>query len=117
MIIGDSMKMIVLFSCFSLSYIILLMLIYFFKKRLRIRENIIYEFLIIINFVEIILEIILDFVGPLYLSVPSLSFFVARLYSVFLLLWISALCLYIIYVAFNMKKKTKYLNKIRSIFF
>ncbi len=111
------MSWVFLLSSISMSYSILLMITYFAKKRLKIRENIIYEVLIVINFVEIILEILLDVVGPLYQVTPFLSFLIARLYSSLLLSWIVTLCMYIALISLDMKGKERYFKKIKNYFF
>ena len=79
----------------SLFYIILLGISFFSKKRLDNEENKIYQTLIIIAIIEVIFEIILDFVGPMYQTIPFISYLFAKIYCIMILCWISFLCLYI----------------------
>ena len=47
----------------ALIYLLLLVVVFFSKRRLRNLENKIYSYLIVIALIELVLEIILDFVG------------------------------------------------------
>ena len=68
----------------ALIYLLLLVVVFFSKRRLRNLENKIYSYLIIIALIELVLEIVLDFVGPLYQTTPILSYSVAKIYLIFL---------------------------------
>ena len=92
----------------AIAYSILLVIIYFKKKIFKSKENKVYSLLVIISFIELILELILDYVGPLYQKIPTISFFVARLYCAFIELWLTLLICYVIYVLININKKDKY---------
>ena len=78
----------------ALIYMILLLFIYFNKKRFKSEENKIYTFLMLTSLTELLLELILDYVGPMYETIPLISYLIARLYCIFLQLWITTLCLY-----------------------
>ena len=92
----------------AIAYSIFLVIIYFKKKIFKSKENKVYSLLVIISFIELILELILDYVGPLYQKIPTISFFVARLYCAFIELWLTLLICYVIYVLININKKDKY---------
>ena len=98
----------VFFLMEAIAYSILLVIIYFKKKIFKSKENKVYSLLVIISFIELILELILDYVGPLYQKIPTISFFVARLYCAFIELWLTLLICYVIYVLININKKDKY---------
>ena len=100
----------------AIAYMLLLIVVYFNKKRLKNEENKIYIFLVIVAITELILELLLDFVGPLYSTITTISYFVAKLYCVFLQLWITVLCLYIMILTLNMNKQEKYKKTVRVIF-
>ena len=100
----------------ALIYMILLLFIYFNKKRFKSEENKIYTFLILTSLTELLLELILDYVGPMYETIPLISYLIARLYCIFLQLWITALCLYIVIITLNMNKLEKYKKNIKYIF-
>ena len=106
----------VFFLMEAIAYSILLIIIYFKKKIFNSKENKVYSLLVIISFVELILELILDYVGPLYQKIPTISFFVAKLYCAFIELWITLLLCYVMYVLINIKKKEKYLIITRYTF-
>ena len=100
----------------ALIYMILLLFIYFNKKRFKSEENKIYTFLMLTSLTELLLELILDYVGPMYETIPLISYLIARLYCIFLQLWITALCLYIVIITLNMNKLEKYKKNIKYIF-
>ena len=49
------------------------MCVYFSKKVFKIRENKVYAILVVISFFELLIELILDFVGPMYKIIPQVS--------------------------------------------
>ena len=100
----------------ALIYLLLLVVVFFSKRRLRNLENKIYSYLIIIALIELVLEIVLDFVGPLYQTTPILSYSVAKIYLIFLLLWATTLCAYIVTIALQMKRKQKLIKKVNRFF-
>lgn len=100
----------------ALVYLLLLVIVFFSKRRLKNLENKIYSYLIIIALIELVLEIVLDYVGPLYQQIPLISFSVAKIYLIFLLLWTTTLCTYIVTVALQMKLKQKEIKKVQKVF-
>lgn len=100
----------------ALVYLLLLVVVFFSKKRLKSLENKIYSYLIIIAVIELITEIILDYVGPLYQTTPLLSYGVAKIYLIFLLLWATTLCTYVVTIALQMKRKDKLIKKVHNFF-
>ena len=100
----------------ALIYLLLLVVVFFSKKRLRTDENKIYSYLIIIALIELVTEIILDYVGPMYMDIPMISFSVAKIYLIFILLWATMLCTYIVTIAMQMKRKEKHIKKVHKFF-
>ena len=88
-------------------YILLLMTIFFQKKNFESEENTVYKWLIITTFVETVLEIGLDFFGPLYTKVPYISYSIAKFYCVCITLWNCLLCTYVVIISLKMKNKEK----------
>ena len=88
-------------------YILLLMTIFFQKKNFESEENTAYKWLIITTFVETVLEIVLDFFGPLYTMVPYISYSIAKFYCVCITLWNCLLCTYVVIISLKMKNKEK----------
>ena len=76
----------IFFSIEALFYLGLLLLVYFKKKVFKSRENKIYSILVIVTFIELLTEIILDIVGPLYQAIPKISYSVAKIYCIFIIL-------------------------------
>ena len=101
----------------AIFYSLLLMTIYFRKKVFKSKENKVYSILIIASFIELIVELILDFVGPKYQTIPQVSYFVARLFSLCVELWITILLCYVLFVCLGIKKKEKYIPTVRNIAF
>ena len=106
----------------STSYIFLLIIVFFQKKNSESEENTVYKWLIGTTFVETVLEIILDFCGPLYAKVPYISYPIAKIYCVCITLWNCLLCTYVVIIGLKMKNKEnlmwiKYLTLFLSIIF
>ncbi len=100
----------------SLFYIFLLTVVYFSKKRLNTEENELYRLLIVLAGVEVLLEIVLDFVGPMYLTIPYISYPIAKLYCLLILFWITCLFIYVIFISYKMKNNDTILSKLKIIF-
>lgn len=93
----------------STFYILLLTIIFFRKKNFESEENNMYKWLIATTLVETILEIVLDFFGPLYNDLPFISYPIAKLYCVLITLWNCFLCTYVVIISIKMKQKNKLL--------
>ena len=99
----------------AIFYSLLLMTVYFRKKVFKSKENKVYSVLVVVSFFELIVEFILDFVGPMYKEIPNVSYFVARLFSFGVELWITILISYIMLVCLSIKKKERYIPIVRNI--
>lgn len=99
----------------AIVYSMLLMIVYFRKKVFKSKENKVYSILVVVSFFELIVELILDFVGPMYKEIPNVSYFVARLFSFGVELWITILLCYILFVCLSIKKKERYIPVVRNI--
>ena len=83
------------FQICSLFYIVLIIIIYFSKKRINSIENELYSFLLIINLIGILLELLMYlFVNVLggYIFIQNL---ISKLILVYFLTWISVFSVYI----------------------
>lgn len=105
----------IFFSVEALFYLGLLLLVYFKKKVFKSRENKIYSILVIVTFIELLTEIILDIVGPLYQAIPKISYSVAKIYCIFIILWNCLLCTYVFLVALKMKNKERYSSSTKTL--
>ena len=99
----------------AIVYSMLLMTVYFRKKVFKSKENKVYSILVVVSFFELIVELILDFVGPMYKEIPNVSYFVARLFSFGAELWITILLCYVLFVCLSIKKKERYIPVVRNI--
>ena len=99
----------------AIVYSMLLMTVYFRKKVFKSKENKVYSILFVVSFFELIVELILDFVGPMYKEIPNVSYFVARLFSFGVELWITILLCYVLFVCLNIKKKERYIPVVRNV--
>ena len=99
----------------AIVYSMLLMTVYFRKKVFKSKENKVYSILVVVSFFELIVEFILDFVGPMYKEIPNVSYFVARLFSFVVELWITILLCYVLFVCLSIKKKERYIPVVRNI--
>ena len=99
----------------AIVYSMLLMIVYFRKKVFKSKENKVYSILVIVSFFELVVELILDFVGPMYKDIPNVSYFVARLFSFGVELWITILLCYVLFVCLSIKKKERYIPVVRNI--
>ena len=107
----------IFFQVSSLFYIIMLIVIYFSKKRLLSFENKIYIYMLIANLIGLVLDVssILTIIHMDQL--PILNFIVTRLYLLYLLCWVSLFTVYTIAVCLkNVNDKEKKQNKIFSLF-
>ena len=105
----------IFFSIEALFYLGLLLLVYFKKKVFKSRENKIYSISVIVTFIELLTEIILDIVGPLYQAIPKISYSVAKIYCIFIILWNCLLCTYVFLVALKMKNKERYSSSTKTL--
>ena len=92
----------------ALVYIILLMFIYFSKRRYKSKENKIYSILIITSFIGVLLELGCRLTIPLLNEIPKTTFLITKLYLVYLLTWVTLLSLYTFIIVKNPQSKFKY---------
>ena len=105
----------IFFSIEAIFYLGLLLLVYFRKKVFKSKENKIYSVLIVVTFIEMLIEIILDIVGPLYETIPEVSYTIAKIYCIFIIMWNCLLCMYVFLVALKMKGKERNSNISKTI--
>lgn len=98
----------------AIFYSVLLLIVYFRKQVYKSKENKVYSILVGVSFFELLLEFVLDIVGPMYQTIPKVSYFVARFYSLVVELWITILLCYVLFVCFNIRKKDKYIPIVRN---
>ena len=112
----------VFFIVSTLLYSIMLIGVYFFKKRLKSVENKIYIILVISNLIGIIIEILCRFTIPLMYEYPLLNSIVTKMYIVYLLTWSLTFTLYSIVISLKIedKQSEKFITlfrKLRIVFY
>ncbi len=100
----------------STFYIVLLAIIFFLKKNLESEENKMYKALIITTLIETVIEILLDILGPLYFKIPYISYPLAKIYCVLIILWNCLLCEYVVIISIKIKNKKELLGISKIIF-
>ena len=103
----------------SLIYIILLIIVYFSKKRLKTKENQIYEKLLFANFIGLIIEISCMFSATMIeTKVPLRHYILTKGLLIYYLGFIFMYSYYVFLVSKNnlaIKKIDSYLNKVKKI--
>ena len=98
------------FQILSFFYIFMLLIIYFFKRRINTIENKIFSALIITNFLGVILDIISTSLA-LQHEMEFLLVFFSKFYLIYLLVWIGLLTLYIFAISLNSESFLAFLKK------
>lgn len=104
------------FTICSLFYSILLLFVYFSKKRGKGLANKTYAEMVISTLVGLILAIFCAITVKNYQLIPEINYVVSRLYLVYLIVWISLFTLYIIYISFSIEENSKRHKNIRNTF-
>ena len=100
------------FTICSGFYILLLLIVFFSKKRLESIENKIYSWLIISNFLGIILAILSYLVVSSKEVFPVVCNIITKSYIIYLLVWIALFSAYVYVISLNSTKRTlKYTKK------
>ena len=93
----------IIFSIFSFIYILLMMFVYFSRKRIKTIENKIYSYLIIINLVGLALEIVCTLIRTYLPAMDEISVILLRLINVYFVVWPLVFSIYIYYVVKKVK--------------
>lgn len=91
----------ILFSVSALLYSLLLLIVYFSKKRLSVLENKIYASIVLLNIVEIILFIVSGYTIINMDKFPMLNFIITRIYTLSLLIWLFLFNYYTFVISFK----------------
>ena len=98
---------------FSAIYVIVLIIIYFSKKRINSIENKIFSSLIITNLIGVILDLISTSTA-LYMKDAVWLNIVSKFYLVYLITWLLIFTLYVYYISTTTKKNKKE-NKVQCL--
>lgn len=110
------MKTGIYFLLQSLFFSTLLAIIYYNKKRIKNLENKIYTNLIIISLVEIILELVLDTIMPVYKENLILSTILAKTYCATIMIWLTLLISYVTSVSLVLKEKSENIKTAKTLY-
>ena len=110
------MKTGIYFLIQSLFFSVLLIVVYFNKKRLENLEAKIYSYLIITSVIELLLEFVLDAIMPIYEKNILLSTFLAKTYCVVILVWLSLLINYVTSISLILKNKSENIELVNKIY-
>lgn len=110
------MKTGIYFLIQSLFFSVLLIVVYFNKKRLENLETKIYSYLIITSVIELLLEFVLDAIMPIYEKNILLSTFLAKTYCVVILVWLSLLINYVTSISLILKNKSENIELVNKIY-
>ena len=92
------------FQIISLFYIVLVMIMYFSKKKISSVENTVFSYLIVINFFGLILDIVSTYLAIInYDSIVLII--MCKMYLCYLVVWITVMTLYIFVISVKDKSK------------
>ncbi len=103
----------VLIQICSFLYIVLLLFVYFSKKRLNVLENKIYKLMMIANFFGLIFDVTSVFTIKIMDKIPLINMIICKIYLLYLLTFMFLFTIYIFTISINDKTKEK--NKINKI--
>lgn len=107
------------FQICSLFYVVLLMIIFFSKDKIKSKENKIFSILIVSNFIGLLLDLTSTYMALTDVNNPLLNF-ISKLYLVYLLTWISLFTFYTFVISYsknnsNEFSKTKKYKNVKKI--
>ena len=99
----------------SMVYIILIMIVYFSKERLKSIENNIFKILLISNFIGLIIDIICAFATYRMTEPSFINYLITKLYLIYFIVWISMFSVYTFAISKNDTNKVKLNLKINIV--
>ena len=102
------------FSCGALFYLVLLLIIFLTKKRVKLLENRIYIMLIIATIIGVVFELVLVYASHFLAAYPFFKAFVSKGFLIIQEIWVAFLSLYTYMVTrkINFENHNEYVNKI-----
>lgn len=95
------------FQICSLFYIVLLMIIFFSKDKIKSKENKIFSILIVSNFIGLLLDLTSTYMALTDVNNPLLNF-ISKLYLVYLLTWISLFTFYTFVISYSKNNSNEF---------
>ena len=116
-IVNLKVNVTIFLTLISLFYSILLIIGFFSRKRIELKENKMYSSLIITNFIGIILEIFCCIFAGFAKDHMLFYTIINKLFLVYLITWNTIFTMYVFYVSFNDKENIKMSKRIRNFFY
>ncbi len=89
-------------------------LIFFFRKHIKTKETQIFSYLLVVNFIGLIVELICAYIGYNYETNNLLAHIFTKIYLIYLMTYLFIMTLYVYSIAY-MKKNEGYYNKLKFI--
>ena len=89
-------------------------LIFFFRKHIKTKETKIFSYLLIVNFIGLIVELVCAYIGYNYETNNLFAHIFTKIYLIYLMTYLFIMTLYVYSIAY-MKKKEGYYNKLKLI--
>lgn len=110
------------FQICSILYITILMFLFFTKKKIKTIENKIFSYIIVCNFIGLILDLLSIYTISHMDSIPFINLLVSKSYLLYLAIWITLFTVYIFFLAKNQNNSSeeeyrKHINKTKIISF
>ena len=99
------------FPISAIPFSLLVIMLFFIKDTIKTTETKIYKYLLLSNFIGLIIEIFCTYASMIRITNPLLSDFILKLYLVYNIFWTLLLTFYVFYVSFSDKyihNKEKY---------
>lgn len=89
-------------------------LIFFFRKHIKTKETKIFSYLLIVNFIGLIVELVCAYIGYNYETNNLFAHIFTKIYLIYLMTYLFIMTLYVYSIAY-MKKNEGYYNKLKLI--
>ena len=89
-------------------------LIFFFRKHIKTKETKIFSYLLVVNFIGLIVELVCAYIGYNYETNNLFAHIFTKIYLIYLMTYLFIMTLYVYSIAY-MKKKEGYYNKLKLI--
>ena len=88
-------------------------LIFFFRKHIKTKETKIFSYLLIVNFIGLIVELVCAYIGYNYETNNLFAHIFTKIYLIYLMTYLFIMTLYVYLIAYS--KKEDYYKKLRFI--
>ena len=89
-------------------------LIFFFRKHIKTKETKIFSYLLVVNFIGLIVELVCAYIGYNYETNNLFAHIFTKIYLIYLMTYLFIMTLYVYSIAY-MKKNEDYYNKLKLI--